>query len=365
MKRYIILIALVLTLASLAYASSTFKLPPLPLDMNAGLAKTDEGYSPQSGKGYLETWAFWALGDDGSILIVQYLVSNTGLQNRFPGYNVTFVPPNEKPFSIFNEFDADTLVADKNSFNVKFPNAQAGGDFPTYRAKLNDPRIKYDLTFKATSPGAKMGGDSKIRFGKNHDDFFVRVILAPKAKVTGTLEYNGKTYNISGKGYVDHMIQNTFATSFSKRWYSFKFFSEKLTVLHTGFIPNKDYSDPYIGQSAIIKEGKIVHMSFGATITPSGAVKDSISSYTIPNNVTFGINEPGCKLEFNAKTGDFFERVNILSRVNKITAKLIGTFFSKPFIFRSLDKTTVKADFGNGEEPFPGEVIVQMTVLRK
>ncbi len=365
MKPFQVFVVLILLIATMAFAASSFKLPQIPANFNQGLEKADEAYSPQKGKGYMEVWGFWALGNDGAILIVQYMISNTGLQNYFPGYNITYIPKGGETISIYNEFDADTLAADKSGFNIKFPNAQAGGNHPLYKARLTDPEIQFDLAFTALSPGAKLAGDARIRYGKNHDDFFVRVVLAPKAKVAGAITIDGKTTTFTGAGYVDHMVQTSFATSFSTRWYSFKFFSEKLTVIHLGFTPSKSYNEKYIGQTMVIKEGKIKHITLDGKVAPAKYRTDEISKYVLPKEVAFAISDPGCKLNFTAKTDICIDRVNVLSRVNKITAGLIGAFFAKPYLFRFHNNGDVKVDFGNGSETHSGQILSQLSVLRK
>ena len=364
MKKLGLIGLLICILFTTALAAAGFKLPPIPANLDAGIGIEDEAYNPQKGIGYLEVWAFWAKGSNGSAIIAQFVVSNTGFQNSFPGYNVTVIPPKGKAVNIFQEFDSETFSAKKSGLDVSFTNVKLKGNHPNYHVRLDDQKIKLDLLFKATGPGLKFGGDGNIRFGKDHDDFFRQVLLAPQARVSGNFSVNGKRFDISGNGYIDHLTQNVLTTSFSRHWYAIRFFNGDITVSHNGLVPSKGYSEPYIGQTAIIKNGKIKFLSHNASFSPAGHKVDPLSKYSVPERFVLRVNENGCKMKMDVRSGGFFERIEVLKRVNPITRKIIGTFLAKPYIYRYNAKTAALIDLGDGEKTYSGDVLASCIILK-
>ena len=353
-----------LAAAGVALAAVAFKLPPIPSNLNAGISQADEAYNPQKGMGYFEVWTLWAIGEDGTAVIAQFVVSNTGFQNSFPGYNVTVALPGQKPVNTFKEFDAKTFTASREGLDVRYTNVELTGRHPNYRVKLGDPKIKFDLAVKATSPGVRLGGDGRIRFGKKQEDFFKLVLLAPEARVTGTVTVAGKTHAFAGVGYSDHETQDTLSTHFSDRWNSIRFFNGKVTVTHTGLIPSKGYTESYIGQTTVIRDGRIRHVSLNAKLVSSKTLKDPKSEFDVPQKFLLSVDEPGCKLLMDVPVDPWFERIEVLGRLNPVTRRIIGALVAKPYIYRFKSRSTANIDLGDGEQTYTGDVLAQTIFIR-
>ena len=362
MRRALALVILVL-FATAALAAVTFRLPPVPSNLDRGIVGGDEGQNPQKGLGYLEVWAFWTKCTDGMVVIAQFIVSNTGFQNGFPGYNITILPPDGNAFNVFKEFDADTFSASSDGLDVRFTNTHIGGRHPNYQVKVTDPNLALDLKFKALSPGLRLGGDGAVRFGKKQEDFYKIVLLAPEADVTGSVSFGGATHAINGWGYADHMTQNVLTTSFSRRWTSIRFHNHELSLTHSGMIPSKHYTEPYIGQTTVIEKNKIRHVSFRAALTDLNPRTDPTSKYPIPKGISLKLDDPGCSIRLVVQNPQWFERIEVLGRLNPVTRKIIGSFFARPFIYRFNAKASATIDWGDGPKSYPGEILTQMIIL--
>jgi len=363
-KRWLTLFFLVL-LSAFAFAAKSIFVPPVPENINMGITSADEAHEPHKGFGFVEMWSFLARSENGLVANCQFGVSNAGISNNFPAYNITVILPDQKIVNIFSEFKSKDLKADKNNFSVEFPNVKLFGRHPNYYLKLKDPEIKMDMVFKAGSPGVKLSDDGRVKFGKNFKGFYKEILMAPTATVSGTIEVKGAKHNINGWGYVEHALSNTFPPSFVKRWNSLRFHSEKLTVIHSGFVPDSDYNERYFGITTIVKDGRVKHISTAGRLELLETILDPVSKYAIPRKGVITVNDPGCTLSMEIQFDDFIERIETLAKVNIITRKLVEIIYARPYIYRypPID-TTVKVDFGQGLEPFSGEVISQIVFFK-
>ena len=363
LKRVLIWTLPVLLLAVAAFASQ-FSSPSKPANLNAGLTDADRAWRPQKGKGYLEAWNFWGQGQGKSVIVAQFIISNTGFESNFPGYNITVVTPEGKNVSVFKESKAKTLKASTSALSVAFPGAKISGTHPKFHVQLDDPRIKLDLTFMALSPGILDGNqEGRFRFGKKLEDFIALSLIAPHAEVTGTATVDGNSFQFKGQGYIDHTFQNALATSFSKRWYSFRFFNDHYTVVHVGFRTSKPELPPYAGQTVVLKDDKIVAYSQKAVVEEIGSMKVAKSGQIIPEKVRFKLNDGPVSLDVVTDYRDRFDTLEVLGRLNPITRTIISTFIADPYIYRSNHNGSMKLDLGQGEQTIQGETINQLILL--
>lgn len=360
MKRCTFLILLILFAVALA-AWGDFSLPDIPNDLNGGVDASYEAYFPQKGMGYLEAWAFWAKGADGSTIIAQFAVTSTGFQKRFPAYNVTVVPAGKRPINVYQEFDSKTLIASTEKLDTRFTNAHIVGRHPDYRIELNDPQLELDLKFMATCPSFKLSKDGRIKIDdKGH--FFRSVILAPRANVSGSFKVGGEKVEFNGKGYVDHILQNILSFKFSKRWYVLRFIGEKTSVAHMGFLPSKKSQGHYIGQTTVVSGGKVRHVSFNGLVQTVGEKIDPVSEYKLPQKVMLKLDDPDCKMKLDIPISNYFERLEVLGRINVVAKKIIS-LVAKPYLFRSDNRVMGKLDLGEGETTISGNVLGQLIIL--
>lgn len=365
MKLRGLIIFIVLLLAATALAAKTLLVPPVPENFNAGISAKDEAHEPHKGFGFVEMWSFLAKSNDGTVANCQFGVSNAGITNNFPAYNVTIFLPSGEQVNIYSEFKSKELNASQDRFLMEFPNVSLKGRHPTYYLKLDDPKIKLDLKFQATFPGVKLAKDGKVRFGKDFNGFYREIIMAPSADVSGTMTIKGETTPFNGWGYAEHASANTFPPSFVKRWYSVRFHSQDATIIHSGFVPNDDYTEDYFGITTVAVGDEIKYISTSGRLKLLETKLDPVSSYVVPIRGVVVIDEPGCSLRLPINFGNFIERIETLSKINIVARKIIGLLYARPYIYRYPPiKTAVKVDMGNGEENYFGEVIPQVVFFK-
>lgn len=363
MKKYFWVLAILLMAATAAWAAKTFTRPPAPENLNRGLTKKDAAYNPQPGKGYMEAWDFWAKGPGKSIVIAEYLVSNMGIQNSFPGYNVTVITPSGKRVVAFQEFKAEAFRGDKNALDVSFTNATISGAHPHYRATLSDPKLSYDLKFTSECPGFKPDQDGKYKFQNGDSSFYQVKILAPRAKVSGTVNVEGEEFSFNGWGYADHMTQTKITPTFSNSWTSLRFHGEQISLMHFGFVPTKDYGGGYIGQTLMVNQNKITHFTDKAMIASSRTMLDPKTKDPVPKDLKIIVDESDWSLEMAMNLDKPYDRMGVLERLNPVTKKILGLFVT-PNFYRYFGTATLSANFGEGTKEYPGQVMTQLIFLK-
>lgn len=363
LRRLIIIFVLVFAVA--AFAAKGLQIPPAPADFNVGITARDEAHEPNKGFGFVEMWSFLTKSDDGIVANCQFGITNIGITGYFPAYNITVFLPGGKQVNIYSEFKAKDLEISRDQFLIKYPNVVLQGRHPAYRMQLDDPKVKMDLAFTATCPGVKLAGDGKVLFGKDSDKYYKEILMAPAADVAGTITLNGKTLAFNGWGYVEHASANTFPPSFADRWYSTRFHGPEASVIHSGFVPDDDYTENYFGITTVVVGNEIKRISTRGRLELLETRIDPVSRYSLPVRGAVVIDEPGFHLRLPIHFNNFVERIEALAKINVVARKIVELLYARPYIYRFPPiETSANLNWGEGEKTCSGEVISQVVVFK-
>jgi predicted secreted hydrolase len=184
-------------------------------------------------KFYGEWWYFDARLDDGHV-VVGFLQASE-LMTRKPGIEIHVYKPSGEKLSVVKKFPASELRASeekcdvwvgKNHCYVEWPEE---GDLPTHYVYISEDGMELDLTFVSEVPGWKPG-KGKTRYGDR--GYFGWVVPIPRAKVEGTVKFEGKTLQAKGIGYHDHNVITTDARRIISWWYWGRLYTDDFTLLY-------------------------------------------------------------------------------------------------------------------------------------
>ncbi len=218
-----------ITTAAVAPAPLDDGIPPTPPGssrmIDSGrhvLVPTDEGAHPLS---HREWWYFNVyFNDAGSGLFNYTLVVSFNKMSfndiRFlkrDNFFIILYDPAGTSYS-YNTLNQrrGTLKAGMNGVSVEFKDSSANGTYPAWRLHANNAGgIQVDLEYLADFlPVWVEGRSANLAFAKNlSGDYYV-----PRCRVSGTVVWSGKTYNVSGIGYHDHVWEGALPRLITKGW---------------------------------------------------------------------------------------------------------------------------------------------------
>jgi len=105
--------------------------------------------------------------------------------------------------------DIKKLLTTKNRIDIKFEKSYISGLYPNYNIHIEDEKQDFFADMKYTARSlphwvAQNKTNGFLPIGLN----YYRYGFLPNCDLTGTLQLNNKTFNIKGKGYIEHAYGN-------------------------------------------------------------------------------------------------------------------------------------------------------------
>ena len=91
---------------------------------------------------------------------------------------------------------------------------------------------------------------------------------------------------------------------------------------------------------------------------------DPVSNYPVPKRVKFSLRDKSYDTEITADFSNYFDRMEILGRLNPVTKKIVGTFFARPFTYRTSHKATATVSTAEGKKKITGDLIAQVIFIK-
>ena len=238
----------------------------------------EDGRRDNDRAGAYEWWYFDFMMDNGIKVVIHFHTKPVRKCNQkgyvpSPGMAV-YLPDGTK-------YEDEPLYTKKDIFladdycDVKMGPHTVCGDLKTYTIHYEPVNgIGADLTLNSLSSPWRPG-NAYFDFG--NDEYFTWLCVVPKGKVTGTIEYGGKKYNVSGYGYHDHQwCTCDHITSFNN-WFWGRQSFEEYTFLNFYIVTSKYYGFQKITMTVL--EDKYGNIIFENT-NPENAKWEVLEEYT-------------------------------------------------------------------------------------
>ena len=182
---------------------------------------------------YGEWWYFDARLEDGHV-VVGFLQASE-LMTRKPGVELHVYKPSGEKLSVVRKFPASEVKASEekcdvwvgeNRCYVEWPEV---GDLPTHYLYISEQGMEADLTFHSEVPGWKPGR-GLTRYGDR--GYFSWVVPVPRARVEGTVRFEGRTLDAAGIGYHDHNVVTADMRRILSFWYWGRLYTDDFTLLY-------------------------------------------------------------------------------------------------------------------------------------
>jgi len=227
-----------------------------------------------------------------------------------------------------------------------------------------DDERRFELTFAATAPPWRPG-DGRAEFGS---DWLDMTVLAPRAKVTGTIQVGGAATEVTGSGYALHTFSTMAPYETAKRMVGIRTESGPLAFYVKEIEPAARWAgaEP-IRWLLVARKGKVVFETTDFTFTPTDVTPDTEhpNQYPVPHAFQIEAKDGARTLTAVVKATKQRSRSDRLARVSAVE-RAVASQFAQPveYVFHAVYE--VQLDDGTGKpETYKGRAIYELDHLNR
>ena len=304
----------------------------------SGVTEDHYALHPSGEEFYTEEYDLLAWNAAGDRINLNLAVSNLGWGDNKAGLKVKVKRAGGGTVKASARFDEDEWSHSARPFRVVLGRNQLSGGPGRLSAKVDVGDVQLDLTFVNVLP-AWRPGNGRATYDSDGEGYYDLTILAPRAKVTGTITTKGTTARFEGDGYADHRASNVAPNVAGRRWVRFRSFDGDWTVIAQEFHFPKDLGG---GRSPFLLVGykdRVVFQSLGYKLrfTEVGRDGNPDTPYTYPKAMTISARLRDRTFEAKVK-GSGMVRSDLLSGLGSVeravlskVVRPVGYYFDADF----------------------------------
>jgi hypothetical protein len=332
-------------------------------ELNQALAAGLDAAHPMKGMSAFEWWYFDAKFTDGHTFAC-------ALGNAKPQVYMHINCPDGKAITVIDKYHKSSYTASPDECDARCEKSRVHGSYPVYEVEMfSRDGAEVSLKFENMIPGWAHG-DGQYMFGNYaRPHYFGWAVAQPRAKVTGTLKYNGEVHTVEGEGYHDHNWGDFNFYSYLSRWVWGRITTDDLTVDFADVVFNGTCSGVHLPLIVLGRGDRLVFETFNMEFKYDDYRMDDAGKQSYPHKVicTFAERDVNGSIEFATKgvleTDDMMKDMQIPDWA----IGPIGKFIARPIYFRLNSEYKASIDFGDEHTDVSGETIIEYMVfnLRK
>ncbi len=326
----------------------------------------EDGWHPSAERGMFEHWYFDARLDDGHV-IVGFLQSSE-LITKKPGVELHVYKPNGERIEIRKSYPVGAVRADTGGCQVQVGHNRvdtdygANGDLPRYRLRLDEDGVCFDLEFQAEVPAWRPGA-GRTDYGKR--DYFAWVVGAPRARVAGTLAYEGQQFDVSGIGYHDHNWGVGDMRRIVDHWYWGRVYADEFTLVYADVTARERYGSHASTPVMLAFEDRIVLSTGEVEVEAGPEVFNPVANHAYPSHLVIRAGE---HLQLRLEVRDIIHAHDLLNDFPVVRSRLVkpivNRLVGRPGYFRFRSDFTLNARLDGESYVRQGSTLHEMVALR-
>ncbi len=225
----------------------------------------------------IEWWYFDGnINEHLSFILVFYLSTESNY-----AYLVLYDAQNNTRKITYYDFPRDRISIHQSKCKIKMGNNSIVEKNGVYSVVMKGENFSFKMRLTPTIKGFALLTQSFL----NHRSYWPWICMAPRAKINGVLDYDGKTIEFDGTGYHDHNYfpEHEFTTKrCAGGWYWGRFFTENYTI-----IVNQSLKDNEKAILVVFKNDKLIQSSLEENIVLSKNKINAIRNGDIPTLINF------------------------------------------------------------------------------
>ena len=327
---------------------------------------SEDGWHPTAARGQFEHWYFDARLDDGHVIVG--FLQTAELITKKPGVELHVYKPDGTRIEIRKPYPMAAVRASTercevqvghNRVDTEYPD---DGGLPLFHLKLDEDGVRFDLEFQAEVPAWKPGA-GRTDYGPRN--YFAWVVGAPRARVTGTIAYDGQTFDATGVGYHDHNWGVGNMGRIVDHWYWGRVYAGEFTLVYADVTARRRYGSHASTPVMLAMADRVVLSTGEVEVETGSEVFNSVANHAYPSSLVL---RSGDVLELRLDVREVIHAHDLLNDfpvvrspfVKPIVNRLVG----RPGYFRFRSDFTLMARVDGEDYVREGSTLHEMVALR-
>ncbi|MEV7342137.1 lipocalin-like domain-containing protein [Streptomyces sp. NPDC093544] len=321
------------------------------------IAPWEDGFrSRPGGPGTFEWWYFDCVLDDGSTLVINFMIKDFRVgkgvnQPPAPVVTIELDRPDGTHIERTSPEHPDDHDFATDRCDVRIGDNRITGDLHTYRIHADIDGVVADITLTGQVPSWRPE-TGHITFGEEKQKYFAWLPSVPQGRVEATLTIDGTTETRTGTGYHDHNWGDAEMARLMHHWYWARAEAGDYAVIASYITAEKKYGSAEVPIFMLAKNGKILADQANLVrFTKSDEHPDPITGKPVANTIVFDYEATpesgeGFRVTFHRENTIVQNRmIETLKGPKRLLARLAG--FNGAYM-RFTGQVTVE-HFTNGE----------------
>ncbi|WP_330254490.1 hypothetical protein OG874_08065 [Nocardia sp. NBC_00565] len=325
------------------------------------------GLHPSSNKLAFEHWYFDAHLDSGHT-VIGFLTKRRpeDLPNARPWVEMIVYNPDGSRRQVAKRYPRAAASFSTSGCDVRIGSNTARTEFPAtglpiHHVHFVEGDLVFDLQFHNETP-SWMPGQGETRFGAT--DSFGWVVGAPRARVTGTVQIDGKVLTVTGRGYADHNWGVGDMKKVIDRWHWGRLYVQEYSLLYANVRTQKQHGSHDIAPLMLAKGADIILSTGEMALTEGPGRYNPIADREYPEWIELQV--PG-RLELRLTVQSVIHAHDLIDDFPIVRSRLIKPLMhfaiGHPayFRFESAVELTVHTD--SGSQQYTGTTLHELVAL--
>jgi predicted secreted hydrolase len=323
----------------------------------------ENGWQNPGSKFYGEWWYFDARLADGHVVVG--FIQASELLTRKPGVELHIYKPSGEKLSSVQKYTASAFRAARDGCDARVGDCWCKGEYPsdgglpTHRLYIKQDGMEADLTFTSEVPGWKPG-QGKSDFGDR--GYMSWVVAVPRARVSGTVSFEGRTLEASGIGYHDHNVVTADMRRIISFWYWGRLYTDDYTLLYAYVKTQKRFGGHASKPLMLARGGEVVLSNGEMNLREGMRLWNDTAHRDYPSSLLLTV--PG-ELSLELKVKEVIDAHDLLDDLpqwlmNKVVRAAVNKFIGRPGWFRFNSDFVLRVR----EEELRGTTLHEMVALQ-
>ncbi|KAI9928287.1 hypothetical protein ASPWEDRAFT_50482 [Aspergillus wentii DTO 134E9] len=324
----------------------------------------------------VETQTFYAMADNGTLVMVQVIYSNivgihTTAQFNTKIFNLKGDGPHNWHSDPLYNFMFDESMLSFGADNLSLTLSDDGNTY-TIKSAVNDDSL-VNLTFTRSAPGFVIGKDGTSYFGTDPANPWGSMSHAfwPRCAVEGTITTKEQTHDLKGRGMFIHALQGMKPHHAAARWNFVNLQTPTHTAVMMEYTTPPSYGSTKVNVGGIVTDNEIVYAGITNSATHTDTAEDPDSQWPEPKSIKWVWNgksadEKEVHAELEGPLGKRLDRIDVMAEVPGFIKSIAGSVAgTRPYIFQysPQEKLSLKLKVGDTETTEEGFMFSEATFI--
>ena len=325
----------------------------------------EDGWHPSAERGLFEHWYFDARLDDGHVIVG--FLQTAELITKKPGVELHVYKPDGTRIEVRKRYPLAAVRASTDSCQVQVGANRVETEYPEdglpiYQLFLDEDGVRFELEFAAEVPAWK-GGEGRADYGPR--DYFAWVVGAPRARVSGTIAYEGNEFEVTGVGYHDHNWGVGNMGRIVDHWYWGRVYADEFTLVYADVTARKRYGWHASTAVMLAFEDRIVLSTGEVAVETGPEIWSPVANHGYPS---YFVLRSGDDLELRLDVQEVIHAHDLLNDFpivrSPFVKPIVNRIVGRPGYFRFRSDFTLAARADGAQHVRQGSTLHEMVALR-